>query len=956
LAFQHDPNPSTIDESQFPGNWTNTLRAYNSTRNSAIDAMRVQGFLAKEFREKGAGPGGPLDLKIWFTPSFAPDKVESDINAWKHLVAYPTQTVNRAYGQSMYTTHDEMISFIEKFPRTNLTLEYLGEIPRGFPFPILVFSKSADRSPAGLAATGKPLVWIQGNIHGGEWSGPEGATALAHDLAIGRYDNLLEKVNVIIIPRVNADGAKRPIRATYDLAALQWTPTPEDRDLNRDNLLFDLPVSRVMKKLFVAYKPHFSVDLHERGAVNINSTINNTFGLKVDDYASDVGASGTNLPNATEELIALRYDYLEPDLREFAKKYGLYFGFYRESTDVYYHGSQNNYALAVGAGINDPNVAAFVGAQYQSSMIRGTVWDPDAPYYLISEVQFNPRNTRNINAFYGTVSQLFENKSGPTNVGNRGMWERRVATAYVCALSTITTAANRGDEILPKLEAMRRKWIEQGKTVTEDDRIPLLAVQKTPPQYVDWEWSVIDVDRNYAYPNATTGSAYNPSNPVEDFTGVVRYDATKALKQTADGAGFNGSNYIAVSDDSGSRDHQFFKVEQTWRWNVVRDRVRPYAYLIEGPYANELVTRMMLGGIEVKRLAQDVEIDVEGWYYNDRTVGSGGVGPYVDLGVSGSGGWLNRDVTVYPIENRLFKKDTFVVYLSQVSSNLIPLYLEPDFPYNVGSCIFLPYMSVALGGRSSGALSAELVGREMPAYRYLIEADLPTYDVGHYLPLINRGAVPRFLSYHTQEQINDIAFDLDLNVKNIKAYDYDIQVHTRTDALVDGKFDITLPTSELNSSYKILRNDGTYEDLTPHSSTLGWNVATVILEDHGNDPFTIDIDGDTDRPKVGDGSSRTLPHPLPENDDLAGIRIVEITYGDSVTPETTNEKPNVGEEEEEEEEREEREEREEEGGEGKEGGEIEERRKGEGGCATAPSVIPLLLLLIVAAISKKYPK
>jgi hypothetical protein len=57
---------------------------------------------------------------------------------------------------------------------------------------------------------------------------------------------------------------------------------------------------------------------------------------------------------------------------------------------------------------------------------------------------------------------------------------------------------------------------------------------------------------------------------------------------------------------------------------------------------------------------------------------------------------------------------------------------------------------------------------------------------------------------------------------------------------------------------------------------VGWNVASVVVADHGCAPFTIDIDSSTNRPKVGDGSNRTLPRALPANDDLIGVRIVEI--------------------------------------------------------------------------------
>jgi hypothetical protein len=164
----------------------------------------------------------------------------------------------------------------------------------------------------------------------------------------------------------------------------------------------------------------------------------------------------------------------------------------------------------------------------------------------------------------------------------------------------------------------------------------------------------------------------------------------------------------------------------------------------------------------------------------------------------------------------------------------------------------------------------------MPVYRYLKEVDLPTYDMNHFLPLVNKGAVTRFFSYPTQAQIADIGKAC--GATDIKVYNYDFQVHTRTDALINGKFDITLPTDEKTKSYFILKKNGTYEKLIPHSTMTGWNVATVVVADHGNAPFSVNVDP-AGRPIVGDGSNRTVPKALPAKDDLIGVRIVEVVKG-----------------------------------------------------------------------------
>ena len=866
-AFPRDQNPSTIDSAMFPGDWGNTLRSLN------VDALRILQFMIEEFNTTGAGPGGEKDLKIWNSPSFFPEKMSQDISTWEHLLNNPGSAVPESVGRSLMTTHDELIDFIDAMPRTNLQVEYLGEIPRGFPFPFLVFSTEKDKTPDSLAASGKPLVWVQGNIHGGEWSGGEAALTLANDLARGRYDHLLEKVNVVITPRICADGVKRPLRTTNDLLALQWTPTPETRDLNRDNMLLDLQVSRVLRKMFLAYSPHFCVDLHERGSTSVLAALTNRYGIKFDSDAGDMGPAGSQILQVPRELTRIRFEVMEADLAKFGEQYGLTFGLYREGTDTHAHGQSNNYTSPWAnwtPQAGEPIGGPYAEAQYTGGFITNQAWDPDAPYYLFAEPAFITRTSNNTNAMPGVVSQLFENKAGPTNVGNRGMWERRVATAYVCTLSTITTAANRAEELVPLINNMRKSWIEKGKTVTSDDMVAILMVQEKPTFWNDGKPEIGYKGREVGFPVIDITDLPTSVASMSIKEGVkhtIRYDATKALKYVGPGLGLPGTKngaYIAVSDDSGSRDYQMFKFERTWLGWSMRERIRPYAYIFEGPYANELATRMMLAGIQVKRLAEDVTIDVEGWKYN-RT-------PFVNLADGGSTGWLNRDVTVYEIKDREFKKDSFVVYLSQVLLNLIPLFMEPDISSNVASCIFLPYMSVALGGASSGSLHPDLVGVEMPAYRYLKTVDLPTYDVNHYLPLVNKGAVARFFSYHTQE--DNTAVRAACGEENIVVYDYDFQVHTRTDALIGGRFDITLPTSKNTKGYLILSKNG-YQKLETHSSMCGWNIATIVIADHANAPFTINTDS-SGQPIVGDGSNRTLPRALPTTDDLIGVRIIEI--------------------------------------------------------------------------------
>ena len=904
FAFPHDPKPGSIDEKGgygegsaafkgFAGDWTNTLRATPRASLLVIDYMH------KMFLSEGGGPGGKKDMKIWTTPAFSdPVKMKNDKDSWNHLLANPGQDVPVSVGLSMITTHKEMVDFIQQLPKTNMTIEYLGEIPRGFPFPMLVFSTSKDRSPEGLKATGKPLVWIQGNVHGGEWSGGEAALAMAEQLAKGAHDEVLKKINVVIVPRINADGAKRPVRTTYDTLALQWTAVPEPRDLNRDHMLLDHPVTRAMKKMLALYEPHFSIDLHERGSTRISSgtdqdTVERRFGRVLDTDAGDLGSAGATSQQLPRDFIALRYNELDPALAKMAEKYGIWFGLYREVFCPYAQGNQSSFSTdwmspwekTSWVPEHPDNVPAFNGltkgpfadagmpanqANDRFGVVTSTAFDADAPYFVIQEAQYNPRNARNNNGMAGAISQLYENKSGGAT-GNRGMFERRVAASYVAILATMVDAAERADFWMKTLEGMRTQWIAKGKTVSEDDMVPILPLVSKPSFWGqpnekvgykghDLPWMVVDITDA-----APTGKA--PVTP-SDIAKVKAYDSTKAMKRLpADKAGTGvgkGNNYEFVTDESGSRDYQIFKFVYAWQGPALRERVRPYAYLIDGPYASEAATRMALNGIEVKRLAQDTEIEVQAHKYNQQV--------YINNAASDSTGWRNRDVTLYTTK-KLFKKDeTYVVYLAQVRTHQITTYFEPDMPYAALPCMYLPYMSVALGGPGNGYLHENLTGKEMPSYRYLKTVDLPTYNMDMSLPLINRGAVARFFDFPTAETVKGIAAKV--REKNIRVYNYDIQIHARTDSLVNGKFELTLPTNADTKGYMIRKKDGTYEKLSPTSTMLGMNVAPVVIANQTSAPFTVDMDRDN-RPLLG-GGPRMLVHALPPQDDLVGVQVIEI--------------------------------------------------------------------------------
>ncbi len=128
----------------------------------------------------------------------------------------------------------------------------IGRTQRGAALEALVLTRSANTDAATLVASGKPTVLLIGQQHGNEPAGSEALLVIARELAQGALLPLLEKVNVLIVPRANPDGASGDQRVTYG-----------GLDMNRDHLLLNTREAQALAKLTQGYQPTVVVDAHE---------------------------------------------------------------------------------------------------------------------------------------------------------------------------------------------------------------------------------------------------------------------------------------------------------------------------------------------------------------------------------------------------------------------------------------------------------------------------------------------------------------------------------------------------------------------------------------------------------------------------------------------------------------------------------------------------------------------
>ncbi len=181
------------------------------------------------------------------------------------------QTRAEATNYVSTSSHADVIAFLDSLEKRAPGAWLRGTIgssPQGKPLPYVVVSRPLVRTPAEARASGKPVVYVQGNIHGGEVEGKEALQALLRDLVTARGPNALDSIILIAVPIYNADGndawgPQATQRSEQDgPETVGQRPNGQQLDLNRDYIKQEAPESQASLRMFAAWDPDVFVDLH----------------------------------------------------------------------------------------------------------------------------------------------------------------------------------------------------------------------------------------------------------------------------------------------------------------------------------------------------------------------------------------------------------------------------------------------------------------------------------------------------------------------------------------------------------------------------------------------------------------------------------------------------------------------------------------------------------------------
>ena len=181
--------------------------------------------------------------------------------------AFLTRAERTGYRET--SSHAEVVDFLQRAAAADPSVHYTtyGYTTEGRELPLAVVGDVADASPASVRASGKTVVYLQGNIHAGEVCGKEALQMLLRDLMAGRHGDWRASTVLLIAPIYNADGNERVTltnrgRQHGPIGGMGQRPNAQGYDLNRDHMKLDSPEARSVARLFSEYDPHVAVDLH----------------------------------------------------------------------------------------------------------------------------------------------------------------------------------------------------------------------------------------------------------------------------------------------------------------------------------------------------------------------------------------------------------------------------------------------------------------------------------------------------------------------------------------------------------------------------------------------------------------------------------------------------------------------------------------------------------------------
>jgi len=310
------------------------------------------------------------------------------------------ETPGLAAERSTFTTQAEIGDWLREIASkslgsgTLLGLVAAGTSQRGEPIHALVATRARSIEPRALDALDRPTVLLVAQQRGNEPAGSEALLVVARELAPGGLlEPLLARINVVVVPRANPDGALGGQRSTAN-----------GIDMTHDHLLLRTPEAQALAGLIRDYRPTVVID------------------------AGEFDAAGPYLK---------KYQALQ-----------------RPDVQLQYAGTANAHEIITKAArewLQEPMSAALNNAQLSSDWYASTSADPQA--LALSMGSIAPDTLRNSAALRNALGLMVRTRG----VGiERAQLQRRVHGQVVAISSALRSTSDRASELAQVQSFVRR--------------------------------------------------------------------------------------------------------------------------------------------------------------------------------------------------------------------------------------------------------------------------------------------------------------------------------------------------------------------------------------------------------------------------------------------------------------------------------------------------------------------
>ena len=168
------------------------------------------------------------------------------------------------------STYADVMNFIKALqPKADLMhLEYMGKSLEGKDIPVVVMADPKVSSPEEAEQSGKPVMYIQGNIHSGEVEGKEILQILMREILLGDKKYLLDNQIIVFAPIYNTDSNDKmdvQVRRSQEGSPKKTgiRANSQGWDLNRDGMKMEaLETNAMIQNVILKWDPEIFVDLH----------------------------------------------------------------------------------------------------------------------------------------------------------------------------------------------------------------------------------------------------------------------------------------------------------------------------------------------------------------------------------------------------------------------------------------------------------------------------------------------------------------------------------------------------------------------------------------------------------------------------------------------------------------------------------------------------------------------